>query len=125
MAAKQLPVADFKPHSPALLTPLSEALAALLRDRRKQAALSLDKLAERTGVSRQMLGYVEARERKPTVDLLDRICHGLEIPLTRLIARAKRLASAPAACRKCHFSCVENGRLVWLNPSRGCTRPGR
>jgi transcriptional regulator with XRE-family HTH domain len=125
MAAKKLPGPGCKPFSPSLPAPLSGALAALLRERRKRAGLTLDKLARRSGVSRQMLGYVEGRQRRPTVDLLARICTGLEISLARLIRLAQRLAAAPAACRKCHYSCVENGRLVWLNPARGCTRPGR
>lgn len=125
MAVKKLPVPALKPHSPALPAPLGRTVAVVLRDLRKQAALTLAKLSARTGVSRQMLGYVERLERKPTLDLLERICVGLEISLTRLIRLAQRLAAAPAACRKCHYSCMAGGRLVWLNPARGCTRPGR
>jgi len=124
MAVKKFPVSNFKATSPLLPAPLSAALPAILRDRRKQAALTLAKVSARSGVSRQMLGYVEGRQRKPTMDLLERICGGLEIPLTRLIRLAQRLTTAPAACRKCHYSCLENGRLVWLNPARDCTRPG-
>ena len=113
----------FKPHSRALPTPLSRTVAVILRDLRKQAALTLAELAERSGVSRQMLGYVELLERKPTLDLLERICVGLDIPIERLIIRAKRLGLAPLPCRKCHFSCLERGRLKWWNRLRGCFRP--
>lgn len=120
-----MPSSKFKPHSPALPAPLSRTVAAILRDARKQAVLTLAELSKRSRVSRQMLGYVERLERKPTLDLLDRICEGLEIPVVQLITCAKRLGLAPVICQKCHYSCLERGRLVWLNPARGCTRHGR
>jgi transcriptional regulator with XRE-family HTH domain len=113
----------FKPHSRAMPAPLSRTVAAILRDLRKQAALTLAELAERSGVSRQMLGYVELLERKLTLDLLARICGGREISPARLITRARRLGLAPLACQKCRYSCRERGRLVWLNRCRGCLRP--
>src|ERR1017187_7114730 len=115
-------MAQIKPIPRTSPTPLSETLPVIIRERRLRAGLSLYQLAERTGVSRQMLGYVERHERFPTVDVLERISGGLDIAITRLIACANRLASAPAACRRCHYSCVVCGRLVWLNPTRGCTR---
>jgi transcriptional regulator with XRE-family HTH domain len=118
-------MAQIKPIPRASPAPLSETLPAIIRERRLRAGLSLNQLASRAGVSRQMLGYVKRQERLPTVDVLERICGGLEISITRLIIVAQRLASAPAACRRCHYSCVVCGRLMWLNPTRDCTRPGR
>jgi transcriptional regulator with XRE-family HTH domain len=42
-------------------------VAAVIRQRREQAGLSLNQLAERTRLSRQMLSFVESGRRMPTM----------------------------------------------------------
>ncbi|KEO82799.1 helix-turn-helix domain-containing protein [Tumebacillus flagellatus] len=54
----------------------------LLRDERK---LSLDKLAELTGVSKTMLGQIERGESNPTINTVWKIANGLKVTFTTLI----------------------------------------
>lgn len=53
---------------------------------RKSRDLSLDKLAELTGVSKAMLAQVERGDSNPTISLLWKIANGLRISVTTLIA---------------------------------------
>lgn len=57
-----------------------------LKKIRKSRDLSLDKLAELTGVSKAMLAQVERGDSNPTVSLLWKIANGLRISVTALIA---------------------------------------
>ncbi len=45
-------------------------------------------VAERAGISQQMVSYVERELRKPTLDTLLRMAHALGIELPALIERA-------------------------------------
>jgi len=54
-----------------------------LRDERR---LSLDKLAEITGVSKSMLGQIERGESSPTISVAWKIANGLKIPFTFLFS---------------------------------------
>ena len=45
------------------LEPVCEALAEVIRRRREQAGLSLNQLAARTRLSRQMLSFIESQRR--------------------------------------------------------------
>jgi transcriptional regulator with XRE-family HTH domain len=54
----------------------------LIREKRK---LSLEKVAEATGVSKSMLGQIERGESNPTIQTLWRIAKGLRISFTSLI----------------------------------------
>jgi transcriptional regulator with XRE-family HTH domain len=67
-------------------------LARLLRAERIKQELSLNVLAARAGLSRQMVSYVEQEERNPSLDVLLRITDVLNIPLERMIARARKIA---------------------------------
>ena len=68
-------------------------VARLLREERKRQNLSLNTLAERAGLSRQMVSYVEQLERNPTLDTLLRISKALDVKLEELIKRARATAS--------------------------------
>lgn len=57
-----------------------------LKSIRKARDLSLDKLAELTGVSKAMLAQVERGDSNPTISLLWKIANGLRISVTALIA---------------------------------------
>jgi transcriptional regulator with XRE-family HTH domain len=78
--------------------PLSESLAAALAAARRERALSVTALAERSGVSRAMIGKVERSEAQPTAALLGRLSAALGMTLSELVARAegdgRRLARA-------------------------------
>lgn len=55
--------------------------------RRADLKLSLDEIAERTGVSRSMISRIERGEVHASAVVLDRLCAGLGITLSELFAR--------------------------------------
>ena len=79
-----------KPIPRTSLEPVCLALAAVIRERRRRAGWSLNQLAARTGLSRQMLSFVETERRVPTVDTVARISRAFELPLSQLFAAAER-----------------------------------
>ncbi|KEQ26545.1 helix-turn-helix domain-containing protein [Paenibacillus tyrfis] len=52
---------------------------------RKARSLSLDQVAELTGVSKAMLGQIERGDSNPTISILWKIVNGLRISFTSLI----------------------------------------
>jgi transcriptional regulator with XRE-family HTH domain len=92
---------------------LSAALAAALLDARRAQGLSAGALAERSGVSRAMIGKVERGEAQPTAVLLSRLAGALGITLSALMARAegdgRRLLRAA-------------DQPVWTDPATGYRR---
>jgi ribosome-binding protein aMBF1 (putative translation factor) len=79
----------WRPFSKAGPAPVCGAMARVIRARREAAGLSLGGLAARSGVSRQMLGFIEAGKRVPTIDSIARIGHGLGVRGTLLLAEAE------------------------------------
>ncbi|HEY0694302.1 MAG TPA: XRE family transcriptional regulator [Kribbella sp.] len=77
---------------------MSESLAATLQAARVARELSVNALAERSGVSRAMIGKIERGEAQPTAVLLGRLSGALGMTLSELVARAesddRRLARA-------------------------------
>ncbi|MFN4312386.1 MAG: helix-turn-helix domain-containing protein [Ferrovibrio sp.] len=61
-------------------------IAQRLRARREALDLTLEQLAERAGVSRAMISRIERRESSPTAAVLGRLCAGLDITLSGLMA---------------------------------------
>ena len=51
--------------------------------------LSLNALAQKSGLSRQMVSYVEQELRNPSLDTLLRISEVLEIHLDEILGRAR------------------------------------
>jgi DNA-binding XRE family transcriptional regulator len=64
-------------------------VALLLRQARLKRELSLNVLAEKAGLSRQMVSYVEQEKRNPSLDVLLRITEVLEIKLEDLLRTAR------------------------------------
>lgn len=64
-------------------------VAAALKEERLRQELSLTALAERTGMSRQMMSYVERGLRIPTLDTFLRITNALKIDAAELLARTQ------------------------------------
>lgn len=75
-----------------LLEVISSEVARIVREERIKRGLSLNVLAERAGLSRQMVSYIEQEERNPTLDTMLRIAAVLELPLDTLIRRARKVA---------------------------------
>ncbi|MGO0060794.1 helix-turn-helix domain-containing protein [Brevibacillus fluminis] len=60
-------------------------LAENLKTLRAEKKLSLDKVAEMTGVSKTMLGQIERGESNPTINTVWKIATGLKVSFTSLI----------------------------------------
>ena len=67
------------------MTQLDKNIAFNLKRIRKSKNMSLDMLAERTGVSKSMLGQIERGESNPTVSTIGKIVDGLKVPFEQLI----------------------------------------
>lgn len=67
---------------------ISAQIGQRLREIRHSRGLSLDALADLTGVSKPMLGQVERGASNPTVATLWKIAAGLNVPFTAFIAEA-------------------------------------
>jgi len=61
-------------------------IAQRLKSRRETQGLTLEQLAERSAVSRAMISRVERGESSPTAALLGKLCAGLGITLSSLMA---------------------------------------
>jgi transcriptional regulator with XRE-family HTH domain len=71
---------------------VSRTVGDNLRRLRTEQGLSLDKLAQRSGVSRAMLGQIELGQSAPTINVLWKIVAALEVPFSALLTSG---AAAP------------------------------
>lgn len=60
-------------------------LSKNLKYLRNERKLSLDKLADLTGISKTMLGQIERGESNPSITTVWKIANGLKISFTALI----------------------------------------
>ena len=67
---------------------ISLEVVRLLRDERERGGMSMNRLAEKSGLSQSMISYVERGMRNPTLDTLLRIANALDVDLWKLIKRA-------------------------------------
>jgi len=67
-------------------------VARLLREERERRQISMTALAERAGLSRTMIRFVEREVRNPTLETLLRMTNALEIDLGELIQKANAAA---------------------------------
>ncbi len=68
-------------------------VARLLREERERQKVSLNALAQRAGISRQMVSFVESEERNPSLEMLLRLTIALNVKLEDVIRNARKLAS--------------------------------
>lgn len=78
---------------------ISSQIACLLKAERENRRLSLNKLAQEAGLSRQTISFIEHEVQNPTVDTLLRISAVLGVDLDRLIKRARTRAEQET-CKK-------------------------
>lgn len=74
------------------LRTVAKAVAAQLRQERLDRQLSMNAVAERSGLSQQMVSYVERGLRNPTLDTLLRIAAAMQLDLAEVIGAAQRSA---------------------------------
>lgn len=80
------PVSPPAPVEPAEATDLAPVVGANLRRLRTRRGLSLEKLAQLSGVSRAMLGQIELGQSAPTINVLWKIARALEVTFSALIS---------------------------------------
>ena len=68
--------------------------ARLLKEARNERGLSLNLLAQKAGLSRQTITFIEQELRTPNLETLLRIAAALEIDLETIIAGARKSATA-------------------------------
>ena len=93
---------------------LTTHLAMRLRDLRAESGMTMDGLAERTGVSRSMISLIERGESSPTAAVLDRLAAGLGVTLASLFAEKDSQGASPLARRA--------DQRVWRDPDSGYMR---
>ena len=64
----------------------------ILREERKRLGLSMNQVAERSGLSQPMISLVERDLRNPTLDTLLRIADVLEVDLSNVLIQASKEA---------------------------------
>ncbi len=92
---------------------LDQRIAERVRELRAARALTLDGLAERSGVSRSMISLIERGESSPTAVLLERLATGLNAPLASLF-------DAPSGSREPVARRADQPR--WRDPASGYVR---
>lgn len=93
---------------------LSASLAATLQSARIGRDLSVNALADRSGVSRAMIGKIERGEAQPTAVLLGRLSGALGLTLSELVARAEGSTS--------EFLRRAADQPSWTDPATGYRR---
>jgi len=76
-----------------LINAISFHVAAVLKEEREKRGLSLKMLANKSGIARQTISYVEQEVQSPSLDTLLRITSALDVDLAKIIARAQKRAS--------------------------------
>lgn len=76
---------------------ISSHVVLLLKEERERQKLSLNRLSEKCGLSRQTIAYVEDEVQSPSLDTLLRIALGLDIDLGKTISRAQKQALKKAS----------------------------
>ena len=70
---------------------LAESFGIVLRNRRKLAKMSQEKLSEKAGVDVKMTGRIETFIRNPSLNLADSLADALSVPLSQMIKEAEDL----------------------------------
>jgi transcriptional regulator with XRE-family HTH domain len=69
---------------------ICQEVARLLRETREKRRISKNALAQLSGISRRMIGFVERGERNPTLDTLLRLTDAMGVDLEALIKKARK-----------------------------------
>ncbi|MEU8222743.1 XRE family transcriptional regulator [Kribbella sp. NPDC048915] len=96
-----------------MIDDLSRSLATTVQQARIAQDLSVNALAERSGVSRAMIGKIERGEAQPTAVLLGKLSGALGMTLSELVARAENTGDL---LRKAQ------DQPVWTDPVTGYRR---
>jgi len=71
---------------------ISLQVIRLLKAEREKRGISMNLLAQKAGVNRQTVAFIEQGLRNPTMNTLFRLTTALEVEPEKIIARARKLA---------------------------------
>lgn len=94
---------------------INTRIARRVRDLRDEQGLSLDALAERSGVSRSNISLIERAQSSPTAVVLDKLAAGLGVTVASLFEEATTAAEPSPMARVAE-------QPVWTDPATGYVR---
>jgi transcriptional regulator with XRE-family HTH domain len=97
--------------------PVNQRIAGRVRELRAARRLSLDALANRSGVSRSMISLVERGESSPTAVVMEKLAAGLGVMLAALFDAPPGVSRAPA----CPVA-RRRDQPEWQDPASGYVR---
>ena len=97
-----------------IMEQLDQRLATRIKDLRTRRGLSLEQLAQLSGVSRSMISLIERAEASPTANVLDRLAASLGVTLAALFTEAETADATPLARHA--------DQPVWRDPETGYLR---
>lgn len=104
------------------LTPLEIALAATFKGERNAAGLSLDDMADRTGMNRMVYYRLETAQRHASMAQIEKVADALGLSVNWLIKdatdRAERAAAASAAQSELQVPAITSPRVTVSVPTR-------
>ena len=71
---------------------ISSQVVRLLKAEREKRGISMNLLAQKAGINRQTVAFIEQGLRNPTMNTLFRLTTALEVEPEKIIARARKLA---------------------------------
>lgn len=77
----------------ALRNAMSTHVARLLKEERERQGVSLNALAQLSGLSRQTISYIEQEVQSPSLDTLLRLTMALQVELADVLKNAKKSAA--------------------------------
>jgi transcriptional regulator with XRE-family HTH domain len=96
---------------------LNQKIAQRVREMRLARNLSLEKIAEKSGVSRSMISLIERGESSPTAVVLDKIAAALGVALASLFADFDETAKSERGPLARHAD-----QPLWQDPASGYLR---
>ena len=72
---------------------MSTHVARLLKEERERQGVSLNALAQLSGLSRQTISYIEQEVQSPSLDTLLRLTMALQVELADVLKNAKKSAA--------------------------------
>jgi transcriptional regulator with XRE-family HTH domain len=79
---------------------LAKSFGVVLRNHRKAAKMTQEKLSERADVDVKMIGRIENFIRNPSLNLADSLADALGVPLSQMINEAEDLRRETAAKKR-------------------------
>ena len=92
-------------------------ISTKLKTLRKRQNLTLDALAERSGISRSMISLIEREQSSPTATVLNKLADALGTSLPELLSDSSEETISEAQC----VSSIENQK-TWQDPESGYIR---